>query len=1039
MTFNYTIYQKPASDGPLSKRIELRGKEVVPDGSTCVMHRGTAYPAKLETLEHLPTAINAMSPQQALSLGRIPEAVVAGREAIDVVSARNLGTSPGAIARDRKTLVFTEGEPALMLIDFDRKGMPPAVRDKVEKAGGLWPAICAAVPAMKNVGHVIRPSTSAGIRRSDTGQEFPSSGGLHVYLLVEDGSDIPRALGALFDLMWLAGLGWYMIAKDGNLLDRSVIDRMVGSPERLVFEGAPMLVPPLVQDAAAREAAYHPGTALDTRRVLPDLAPSQQVQLRHMKEQAKNALAADAAAVRAAYDLEHARGIAARTGCPVSVAQDQVRLRHDGKLPPQWLLEFDDPAHGVMSVADVMADPVRFVGETLSDPVEGLSYGRGKAMVIARETGGFFIHSFAHGRATYDLVYDEATIMAIAAQTQDKYLLPVICDAMVDAAIDQAAYDRIRSRVSTKAGVGFRAFNAAMTAARDKKSRREREAAAARAVFLDTRTKMVAPAFDAELMATVRPIDANLAHHSADPMDPVLRNSEGNIVSVVYRQPHGLHELGASADSGTGEGAETGAGPNPVKPPAQPVPALEVQTGPALRMLVERHIRLVKTSRKGDTMDVSLAEHFVNALSVLPGSVIPICDGIQLVPLVMAGRRLLAPMGYDPGTRLLFRVDPALRELLPKHEDCTPEAAKKAWEFLSNVFMANVATGNDGKAQIVAALATVVQRHLLPEAPAFIVRAGQRGDGKTTLLNMVSMAALGVTAAAASWSKEPEERRKALFSAARDQVPFLVFDNVTRGVSIDCEHVNKHLTSATVRDRILGSTKTAEYAASTVVAFTGNAIGPKGDFSSRVMVIELNAGRPDPENRNFKHADPIGWVREHRNEILAALYTILMVPRPVVAQAKTRFKTWWNLIGHPIEVVSGVDFGKLLSVQEQKDDETTAVVKLFAALWAKHGAQPFKASDVVEMLDPSLGATTVFDPAEEKKRKDAAQQLRDALVVASGGTAFPPGPTGVDARRVGLKLSALEGRSVDAAGTVLQLKAYTDRTSTKHYTLGEQI
>lgn len=1037
MTYRFTIFEKPASHGPLSKRIALQGTNVVPDGSTCVMGEGTATPAKLATLEDLAIHLNEMTPQQALALGHLSEGFVAGRKVIPVVSAAKLDASPGAIARGKKSLAFTEGEPALMLIDYDRKGMPDTVRAKVETAGGLLSAIHEAIPGMKNVGYVMRPSTSAGISRSDTGEQFPSSGGLHVYMLAADGSDIPRATEVLHDRAWLAGYGWYMIAKDGHLLDRSIIDRMVGSPERLVFEGAPMLVPPLVQDIAARDAKSVPGDLLDTRRALPDLTPGEQVELRQLKEKARNALAAEAAAVRTAYDLEHAKAIAGRTGCPVSVAQDQVQIRHDGKLPPQWVLDFDDPGLGVKTVAEVMADPPRYIGETLSDPIEGPSYGRGKAMVMSSDVGGHIIHSFAHGRAVYRLAYDEATIMAIAAKTPVEHVLSVVCEAMVDAPLDPAARYRIRRDVSAQAKVGVRAFDVAMETARVKRNRRERDAAAARAVFLDTRTKMTAPAFDAELMTTVRPIDASLAHQSADPVDPVLRNAEGNIVSVVYRQPHGLHELGARTDTATGEGAVPSAGS--VKPPAQPVPALEVQTGPALRMLVERHIRLVKTTRKGDTMDVSLAEHFVAALSVLPGSVIPICDGIQLVPLVMVGRRLLAPMGYDPGTRLLFQIDPALRELLPKPEDCTPEAAKKAWEFLSDVVLANVATGHDGKAQIIAALATIVQRHLLPEAPAFIVRAGQRGDGKTTLLNMVSMAALGVTAAAASWSNEPEERRKALFSAARDQVPFLVFDNVTRGASIDCEHVNKHLTSATVRDRILGSTKTAEYAASTVVAFTGNAIRPKGDFASRAIVIDLGAGRPDPENRNFKHADPIGWVREYRNEILAALYTILMVPRPAVAQAKTRFKTWWRLIGHPIEVVSGADFGKLLSAQEQKDDETTAVVKLFAALWAKYGPQPFKASDVVDMLDPSYGATAVFDPAEEKRRKDAAQQLRDALVEASGGTAFPPGPTGVDARRVGLKLSALEGRSVDATGTVLQLKAYTDRTSTKHYTLGEQI
>ena len=42
-----------------------------------------------------------------------------------------------------------------------------------------------------------------------------------------------------------------MVGAAGQLLERSIVDRMVGGPERLVFEGGPMLVPPLQQDRRA--------------------------------------------------------------------------------------------------------------------------------------------------------------------------------------------------------------------------------------------------------------------------------------------------------------------------------------------------------------------------------------------------------------------------------------------------------------------------------------------------------------------------------------------------------------------------------------------------------------------------------------------------------------------------------------------------------------------------------------------------------------------------------------------------------------------
>ena len=65
-------------------------------------------------------------------------------------------------------------------------------------------------------------------------------------------------------------------------------------------------------------------------------------------------------------------------------------------------------------------------------------------------------------------------------------------------------------------------------------------------------------------------------------------------------------------------------------------------------------------------------------------------------------------------------------------------------------------------------------------------------------------------------------------------------------------------------------------AAATIHLFTGNNIGAEGDLASRSLHIRLDVDRADPENREFKHPDPVGWTENHRGEILAALYTILL-------------------------------------------------------------------------------------------------------------------------------------------------------------------
>ena len=74
------------------------------------------------------------------------------------------------------------------------------------------------------------------------------------------------------------------------------------------------------------------------------------------------------------------------------------------------LLQFDDGA--VVSVADVLADPERFHGQTLADPMEGVGYGRGKAKVYRNQNGSVIVNSFAHGGIVYRLRHDAAFIEA---------------------------------------------------------------------------------------------------------------------------------------------------------------------------------------------------------------------------------------------------------------------------------------------------------------------------------------------------------------------------------------------------------------------------------------------------------------------------------------------------------------------------------------------------------------------------------------------------------------------------------------------------
>jgi hypothetical protein len=169
--------------------------------------------------------------------------------------------------------------------------MPREVAARIKEAGGLWAALLSVLPCLEAAGRVVRASTSSGISRTDTGERLPGSVGVHVYLHVTDGTDEERFLKTLHDRCWLAGFGWHMVGAGGQLLERSIVDRMAGAPERLVFEGAPVLDRSLKQDPVARQPVVNDGSPLDMREVCRPLSLSECAALKQLGEASAHALA----------------------------------------------------------------------------------------------------------------------------------------------------------------------------------------------------------------------------------------------------------------------------------------------------------------------------------------------------------------------------------------------------------------------------------------------------------------------------------------------------------------------------------------------------------------------------------------------------------------------------------------------------------------------------------------------------------------------------------------------------------------------------
>jgi hypothetical protein len=431
-----------------------------------------------------------------------------------------------------------------------------------------------------------------------------------------------------------------------------------------------------------------------------------------------------------------------------------------------------------------------------------------------------------------------------------------------------------------------------------------------------------------------------------------------------------------------------------------------------LAELIEQHIEFVELIDE-EARPVHLPMPFVRHYMQRDDNALPIVSSISQLPIILPNGEILTGRGLNRKFGIIFRVPKELDDLIPKKEERDSAAVVRAMRFLTDEWLCDVATDYAGKCSIIAAILMILERALLPQRPVVFVTAGHRSCGKTTTLHMIVEAATGRPAQAAGWSTDPEERRKALFSYLDLGLEYLIWDNIAKGSAISDPSIEKACTLEFYTDRVLGKTESKTVATYTIQFFTGNNITPRGDLASRSLIIRLTVDRLDPENRPFTHPDPIEWTRDHRGQILAALYTILL-GNPRRSQKKserapepTRYKVWWDMIGSAVEYAAEqhlaaierdgaadapeprpekVDFKRIFLKSEDDEEESSSLASVLDKLrreWPS--ATLFQASDVVTRIFRTSGISSYGINVSEAQT-EAAAGFKAALELACGKT-----------------------------------------------------
>jgi len=210
-------------------------------------------------------------------------------------------------------------------------------------------------------------------------------------------------------------------------------------------------------------------------------------------------------------------------------------------LLPDVALPWDDEELAGCTVADVLADPSRFAGETMADPLEGVDYGRCCALVMIRDDGTPFIHSFAHGKTFYWLKYDAAAVRKAMEAAAKADVVKVFTSLAVVADLDAVEAEELRQLAAKLSGVGLHAINAMLKATVKHHAAQQAKAAHARhaASRQDPRPLLEAPHLTAPWLPEMGVLNEVIGAVVA--IMPPVRNIDDGATRVRKRPVPNMH------------------------------------------------------------------------------------------------------------------------------------------------------------------------------------------------------------------------------------------------------------------------------------------------------------------------------------------------------------------------------------------------------------------------------------------------------------------------------------------------------------------
>lgn len=349
---------------------------------------------------------------------------------------------------------------------------------------------------------------------------------------------------------------------------------------------------------------------------------------------------------------------------------------------------------------------------------------------------------------------------------------------------------------------------------------------------------------------------------------------------------------------------------------------------------------------------------------------LPTLDAIARQPYFRKDGALVTQPGYDPIAKTFAAFDQSAFSVPEPTEANAREALAELRELLSEVSFPSEAD----RSAALCAMLTAAVRSSLPLAPAINISASTPGAGKSYISKLLALFAGPGEPLNLSYPTSSDEATKAMLAALLAKPAVICFDDMQTDW-VPHGMINRMLTSETVADRILGSSRTVQVGTNALVMGTGNNIAPIRDMTRRVVTVTIRPLTANPAMAVYR-GNPVGKVKAARERYVTLAQTIIRAwqaagrPSSDVPPIAT-FGTWSDMCRQPLLWLGESDPATSLLDQVRHDPDAEPLSHLLEAWHNLFGMKP-------------VTLRTLVDRAESQQRGDLLQAIMDLPVTERG-------------------------------------------------------